>query len=108
MNTKKWKYELINFGVPGYSMEEKVTLFKTKGLSLNPDLVILQYLPDDLINITEILEIQKELESNYTQEHKLLDLNTHIQLFRLATEVCYIMLLKKIGGMRGTRTLEIF
>jgi len=87
MNKKEWKYEVINFGVPGYSMEEKVTLFKTKGLSLNPDLVILQYLSDDLINITEILEIQKELESNYMQEHKLLDLNTRIQLFQLATEI---------------------
>jgi hypothetical protein len=88
-NKKKWRYEVINFGVPGYSMEEKVVLFKTKGLSLDPNLVILQYLPDDIENFTEILNIKNEVEKKYKNDNQtdIIDSNTNLQLWETAYRI---------------------
>ncbi len=41
------KYEVLNFGVPGYTSKQELELLKTKVLSYEPDLVILAYTLDD-------------------------------------------------------------
>jgi hypothetical protein len=59
-NTSK-SYEVLNFGVRGFNMLEKIEFFKEKGIKFNPDLVIVQYTDDDFFNSTRLREIQEEL-----------------------------------------------
>ena len=61
------KYEVINLGVPGYNMLEKVEFFKKNGLLFNPDIVMVQadLLMDDAMNRTE----QKEFINRYTEDY---------------------------------------
>jgi len=42
-NSQKYKYEIINFGVPGYNSICKINLLKEKGLKYRPDIVIIQH-----------------------------------------------------------------
>ncbi|MDD4980529.1 MAG: hypothetical protein PHC54_04560 [Candidatus Omnitrophica bacterium] len=41
------RYEVLNFGVEGYSTFQELEMFKTKGIKYNPDLVILNYVLND-------------------------------------------------------------
>jgi len=40
-------YEVLNFGVEGYSTFQELEMLKTKGLKYNPDLIILNYVLND-------------------------------------------------------------
>ncbi len=40
-------YEVLNFGVEGYSIFQELEMLKTKGLKYNPDLIILNYVLND-------------------------------------------------------------
>lgn len=42
-------YEVINAGVPGYSTFQELIYLKTEGLALEPDLVILQFCLNDVV-----------------------------------------------------------
>lgn len=44
----KIKYEVLNLGVVGFNTRQEVELFKTKGLELNPDLIIIGFVVDDV------------------------------------------------------------
>ncbi|MFH0912663.1 MAG: hypothetical protein V1884_00035 [Candidatus Omnitrophota bacterium] len=41
------RYEVLNFGVEGYSTFQELEMLKTKGLKYNPDLIILNYVLND-------------------------------------------------------------
>jgi lysophospholipase L1-like esterase len=45
------KFEVLNFGVPGYNLEQKIEFFKEKGLKYDPDMILLQYLSDDILEV---------------------------------------------------------
>lgn len=70
-NSSKIKYEVINFGVPGHTMTQKVEEFKRYALSCEHDFVILQFLEDDASDKTKMIEIYKELLKNFLKEKKI-------------------------------------
>jgi lysophospholipase L1-like esterase len=58
-------YDVINFGVPLYGLEDNINLLEDTGLSYDPDLIILFYLSNDLANNTRIIEIENYLKVNH-------------------------------------------
>jgi lysophospholipase L1-like esterase len=69
LNEKKGnkKYEVLNLAVPGYNMVQKVEFFIRTGLQFDPDLIILQYCGDDIINKTEKDEFYKKYLLNISE-----------------------------------------
>ena len=65
------KYEVLNFGIPGANLVEKIELLKEKGISFSPDLVILQWNGDDRLNRTEWEEFIDSYIERYITEHNL-------------------------------------
>ena len=65
------KYEVLNFGVPGAGLIEKVELLKEKGIFFNPDLLIFQWSSDDRLNRTECEEFVHTYIERYLAEHNL-------------------------------------
>lgn len=63
-------YEVLNFGVPGYNLAQKVESLNYKGIKYDPDLIILQYLHDDVDyeNSTKKYEL---LEKGFDKLNKL-------------------------------------
>ncbi len=45
--------EVINFGVPGYDTGQEIELLKTRGLALEPDIVIVAYCFNDHVGTTD-------------------------------------------------------
>jgi len=56
-------YEVLNFGVPGYNTFEEVEMFKEKGIKYNPDMILLGFLVNDILNNTRMVEIINNLRS---------------------------------------------
>ncbi len=54
--------EVLNFGVGGYDIDQEVRLLETKGLSYDPDYVILAYCVNDLgtasLNLTTLVRLE--------------------------------------------------
>jgi lysophospholipase L1-like esterase len=63
-----WRYEVLNFGVPGYNAAEKVEILASKATKFEPDLVIFQYLNDDIVNWTEFRQIEERKMQEYAQK----------------------------------------
>jgi lysophospholipase L1-like esterase len=63
------KYEVLNFGVPGYNALEKVVFFKKLGIKFNPDLIIFQYGADDIGNVTELNQVVRRIFLNYAKQN---------------------------------------
>jgi hypothetical protein len=53
-------YQVINLGVPGYSLYQNVEILEDKGIDYSPDLLILSYLANDIENETRKEEIFNE------------------------------------------------
>jgi len=60
-NNCKYYFEVLNMGIPVYDLLGKIEILKVKGIKYNPDIVILQYNYDDLMNQDRIGEIQMEI-----------------------------------------------
>jgi len=65
------RYEVLNFGIPGAGLIEKVELLKKKGIFFNPDLLIFQWSSDDRLNRTEWEEFINTYIERYLAEHNL-------------------------------------
>ncbi|MDI6826368.1 MAG: hypothetical protein QMD36_04220 [Candidatus Aenigmarchaeota archaeon] len=50
LNPNHRKYEVLNFGVHGYNLIQKIELLKIKGLTYEPDMILFQYSGDDTID----------------------------------------------------------
>jgi lysophospholipase L1-like esterase len=89
------KYEVLNFGIPGANLVEKIEFLKEKGLSFNPDLVILQWNTDDRINRTEWEKFIDNYIEKYLIEHNLskeiLDQYSYEEI-RSEAETAYIIM----------------
>ena len=90
------KYEVLNFGVPGYSISEKVRFFEKLGIKFNPDLVIIQYGSDDIINNTELKMLSEKILSNYMTENSINNIDSITQaLLNKKTKEMYVEELSK-------------
>jgi lysophospholipase L1-like esterase len=58
------KYEVLNLAVPGYNTKQEVEMLKTKGLKYSPDLIIIAYHRNDILNNTE----EEEMADFYYQK----------------------------------------
>ena len=76
--------EVLNFGVPGYSTYQELTLLKTKVLDYDPDLVILTFTTDDVETSPVVIEVggQPCLFRNQFEGVGLLNNSAHWSLFR--------------------------
>ena len=61
---KKIRYEVINIGVPGYNLENKLEILTKKGLAYNPNLVIIQLYSDDWMTVFPARHIIYQSENN--------------------------------------------
>ncbi len=78
-NSKRKKYQVLNFGMPGYGFKNYVKLLETKGLKYNPDVVIIGFHSDDIGS--------SELAGDYIRDY----MSTHPQI--------EIRKANKFGGM---------
>jgi lysophospholipase L1-like esterase len=69
LSGKRW--EVINFGVPGYNTINEIALLKAKGLKYQPDLVILQYCFNDHGNKSDL---DTRLRGALVEHHRLIGL----------------------------------
>jgi hypothetical protein len=46
-NSRRFRYEVLNFGVEGYNTFQELEMLKSKGLKYKPDLIILNYVLND-------------------------------------------------------------
>ncbi|MFB6215826.1 MAG: SGNH/GDSL hydrolase family protein, partial [Candidatus Aenigmatarchaeota archaeon] len=64
-------YQVLNFGFPGYNLQEKEEVFHSKVVEFNPDVIVLQYLPDDLYNWTRFEMFERKALREYKRAHNL-------------------------------------
>jgi lysophospholipase L1-like esterase len=104
------KYEVLNFGNPGANLVEKIEFLKEKGISFNPDLVILQWSSDDRLNRTEWEEFINSYKERYLTEHNLskemLDQLSYREIFSEAEKVYIITKLMNDSPDRVRIVLE--
>jgi len=62
------KYEVLNFGVPGYNTWQEVEMLDVKGLKYSPDMVIFGYVHNDIVNTTLINEILEKTWKEHEDE----------------------------------------
>jgi lysophospholipase L1-like esterase len=62
-------YEVLNLGIPGAFMPERVDAFIENATKYNPDLLIIQLSGSDSGNITRLKEIYYELVTEYLSEY---------------------------------------
>lgn len=58
------KYQVINLGVRGAGVENYYHILKQKAVSLNPDTVIISFIGNDRISISEYNEIASNIQNN--------------------------------------------
>ena len=81
------KYEVLNFGMPGYNTQQSVELFKSCGLNYSPNMIILTYfLNDDMLNSTRLMEIRRALdtENNSGENASNTEINRTMDTFKIA------------------------
>jgi GDSL-like Lipase/Acylhydrolase. len=95
---QKKKFEVLNMGVPGYNTPMEIEFFKLKGIKYNPDIIILAYVGNDIVNETlrPILlskfreEYASKLISNTDKlSQKKFDLEIHLMVEKKLAELAY-------------------
>ena len=64
-------FEVLNMGVPGFDLAEKVAMLANKGVSYDPDLVILQYCGDDFVREARLAQIVEAVTAELRAEGAL-------------------------------------
>lgn len=94
-------FEVLNFGVPGYSTFQEVALFQERGLDFDPDAVLVYFVQNDfgmpffvrdmeggggILSSVKFVEIGKKLFNKEEMHHKIwqMDLDPNQSLKRLA------------------------
>lgn len=57
-------YQVLNFGFPFKSTKEEVIWFNRTSRKYDPDIVVLQYMPNDAQNISRVDELEEEISRN--------------------------------------------
>jgi len=57
-------YQVINFGIPGYTAVQEAGLFSGKAAQMSPDLVIIAFHPSDLKDVEYHLNLSEQYENN--------------------------------------------
>jgi lysophospholipase L1-like esterase len=65
---EKKKFEVLNIGVPGYNTPMEIEFFKLRGIKYNPDIVILGYVGNDLVNETLRPILLSKLREEYSSK----------------------------------------
>lgn len=70
--SKNYEYEVLNMGIPGYTTLQEISFLIEKGIKYNPNMIVLEYLSDDIMNKSEYMEIRAEIirKHNRTEESK--------------------------------------
>lgn len=80
-------YQVLNFGVPSYNTAQEVELLKEKGLKYKPDIVILQFLFNDVENNTRLLELMRQNKYDLEQNGQFNDsLATREKVFDISVQ----------------------
>jgi lysophospholipase L1-like esterase len=75
-NNTRITYEVLNFGIPGGNMQEKIKAFIKNATPYSPDFVIIQLHGGDTNNITRIIEIYHDLiKQNISKSSKEIENN---------------------------------
>jgi lysophospholipase L1-like esterase len=95
---EKKKFEVLNMGVPGYNTPMEIEFFKLKGIKYNPDIVILAYVGNDLVNETLRPILLSKLREEYSSKlvnktdrlsQKEFDLEIHLTVEKKLAELAY-------------------
>ena len=108
-------YEVLNFGVHGYNTLQEVELLKEKGLKYKPDMVIVGYYMNDVINKTKADEMMLRIlnERYNTSDITTLPKATRIRIenmiaHRIETEALYEMPFEKSWIMVESPLKELY
>jgi lysophospholipase L1-like esterase len=82
LNSGRQKYEILNLGVDGYDLIQKLELLKTIGLNYNPDLILLQYSGDDVVNRSLESELDEKAFNEFARKNNI-SINDTIDKFTI-------------------------
>jgi hypothetical protein len=71
LNVGRQRYEVLNLGVDGYDLIQKIEILKRKGLTYNPDLILLQYCGDDIVNRSFQIEIEEKALNEFAKKNNI-------------------------------------
>lgn len=79
-------FEVLNLGVGGYNMPQKIEVLRRKGLSYNPDLILFQYSADDVVDKNIEKDFERRALNAFAEENSIsvndIDENTRRNLHR--------------------------
>jgi lysophospholipase L1-like esterase len=70
---KNIKYEVLNFGVPGYGLEQYIENIKEKAINYNPDIIIIGLSSDDFLTAQDSVTINKKVYSENIKRQDILE-----------------------------------
>ena len=63
LNNGSKKYEVYNFGIPGYDADDELETIKNKVVNYKPDIIIIEYYENDLENVDPELQSTENIEN---------------------------------------------
>lgn len=81
-------YEVINFGVPGYSTRNEIEFLKLKALKYNPSIIIIGYFHNDMQNNSKIQErIDNEIYEVFGEHVNMSDFKTYKKIIEIHIKI---------------------
>jgi len=81
-------FEVLNFGIPGYSTLNEIELLKVKGLKYNPDFIIIGYFHNDMLDNSRILErVNDKLYEKFNGTPNMSDQNIYREVLKIHVDI---------------------